>query len=179
MDSRLVRVEENRENTIDGDQFGLPDYNESVSDITESLSGFALIGTKKSITGGDENIFVTRLRDNGEILGQKEFDFTTNDPLNEPGLNDQGNSISLTTDGGFILLGTVESGSVGNGRKDYWLVKINAIGEVQWKTNYGGPDDEEGASVRQTSDGYLIFGTTNFGNLKKLMLMKVDRNGEL
>jgi hypothetical protein len=181
-DSRLIRVEQDREGTIDGDELGDPTYNENPADVTRSSSGFAMIGTKKNKTGGDEDIFLTRLTANGRPVGATvQLDFhSVNDAGSQTRLNDEGNAINLTSDGGYILLATVESGSFGNGRKDYWLVKTNPLGEVEWQTNYGGPDNEEGASVIQTSDGaYLLFGTTSFGNLKKLMLMKVDSKGKL
>jgi hypothetical protein len=182
MDSRIIRVEEDREGTLDGDQFGDPTFNESPADVAKTANGFAVIGTKRNKTGGDEDIFINRLSDKGELLESAiQLDFyKLNDSGSTTHLNDQGNAISQTAEGGFILLGTVESGSFGNGRKDYWLIKTNALGGVEWHENYGGPDDEEGASVIQTTDGsYLVYGTTNFGNLKKLMLMKVSSKGKL
>jgi hypothetical protein len=177
-DLRLIRTLQNSEGSIDASKVGLPEFNETAMDICESLSGYAIIGSTDN-TQGDNDILVTRVSKKGDQLGsptQINFD-NTGDQNHQ---NDQGNSINLTDDGGFIILSTVESSTRGNGKKDYYLCKLDATGTIVWDVNYGGPEDEEGASVTQTSDGsYLVFGTTSFGNLKKLVLMKVNERGAL
>ncbi len=78
---------------------------------------------------------------------------------------DFANSIEVTSDGGFIIAGyshSSVSGDVGdnnNGRADYWIVKVNALGEIQWEKLIGGSLDDYAESIIQTSDGgYLVAG---------------------
>jgi hypothetical protein len=79
-------------------------------------------------------------------------------------LLDLGYSIKQTADGGYIAFGGVKSsdgvvaGKNGNDA-DYWLVKLDSIGNVMWQHAIGGINHEEGSSVALTKDGgYIISG---------------------
>jgi hypothetical protein len=174
-DIRLIQAPEDSEGTDNPRPLGNPDFDETASDFCEWSGGYAFIGTTRNNSGGDEDILISRVTGNGALLPSVQINFDSKNPQ-----NDEGNSISVTHEGGFIILSTVESSTRGNGKKDYYLCKLFGSGKTEWEVNYGGSDDETGASVRETSDGgFLVFGTTSFGSLSKLMLMKVDRNGKL
>ena len=71
-----------------------------------------------------------------------------------------------TVDGGYILAGytsSVDMDVTGNhGSEDFWLVKTDDNGYLQWEKCLGGTTEEEAFSVRQTSDGgYIVAGWTN------------------
>src|SRR5689334_9295182 len=70
---------------------------------------------------------------------------------------DQGLSVIQTTDGGFMAAGiaTSTNGDVGSnhGFGDVWLVKINALGQLQWEKALGGSADDGAFDVVQTPDG--------------------------
>ncbi len=78
-----------------------------------------------------------------------------------------------TTDGGYILGGTSNSGISGDKSQankgpfytyDYWLVKITATGSKTWDKTYGGNASDIFKSVLQTSDGgYILGGNSNSG----------------
>lgn len=92
--------------------------------------------------------------------------------------SDEGNSVQQTTDGGYIVLGTTRS--YGNGESDILLVKIDNVGNEEWRKTFGGINKDIGNSVQQTTDGgYIISGTTfvNSSN-PDLWLIKTDSNGE-
>jgi len=62
------------------------------------------------------------------------------------------------------------------------LIKTDSKGKVQWTRTYGGPKDDSGKFVRQTSDGgYIIAGyTESFGNGDMdVYLVKTDEKGQL
>jgi len=68
-------------------------------------------------------------------------------------------SIVQTNDGGYALAGFTES--YGAGESDFWLVKVDSSGNMQWNHAYGGPQEEDAYCVIQTSDGgYAISGYT-------------------
>jgi gliding motility-associated-like protein len=78
---------------------------------------------------------------------------------------DEAKSIQSTSDGGCIAAGWEESndGNVtGNhGIGDYWLVKLDKSGNIQWQKTYGGTALDEAWSVRLTNDGgYIVTGMT-------------------
>jgi Bacterial Ig domain/Ig-like domain CHU_C associated len=66
-----------------------------------------------------------------------------------------------TTDGGYIFAGSTFSNDgdvTGNhGTWDYWVVKINSTGNIQWKKTFGGSLSENPNAIIQTSDGGYIF----------------------
>ncbi len=92
---------------------------------------------------------------------------------------DIGHSVEQTSDGGFIITGYTRSYGTMSGR-NVWLIKTDALGDMEWENTYGGNNDDEGHSVQQTSDGgYIIAGLTNsFGaGLKDVYLIKTDSLG--
>ncbi|MEP7170967.1 MAG: hypothetical protein ABI855_16485, partial [Bacteroidota bacterium] len=70
---------------------------------------------------------------------------------------DSGFSVQQTIDGGYIAGGTVQSynGNVtGNhGGSDYWAVKLDSAGNIEWQKCLGGSDDDYGSTIRQTAKG--------------------------
>jgi hypothetical protein len=64
-----------------------------------------------------------------------------------------------TSDGGYALTGWTWSFGAGNG--DFWLVKTDALGTMQWNRTYGGTNEEHAYALVQTTDGgYAIAGYT-------------------
>lgn len=176
-DFRIIQGPENAQQTNITNSIGSPLTDEEAWDFCSTSNSYAFVGAQKS--GQDNDIFFARVSDSSDpkLLDSASYTFEEGDANN---LNEEGNSISPGVDGGFAILATVESGSKGNGGHDYYLLKVNEFGDVQWSYNFGGSGDDEGASVRATSDGgYLLFGTSSFGNLKKLALIKVDAHGKL
>jgi len=83
-----------------------------------------------------------------------------------------------TSDGGYALAG--DTASFGAGRKDFWLVKTDASGNMEWNQTYGGVRAEIAFSVVETSDGgYALAGRTkSFGaSGSDFWLVKVDSSG--
>jgi predicted secreted protein len=90
-------------------------------------------------------------------------------------------SLVATSDGGYALAGYTQS--FGAGGTDFWLVKIDAFGNMQWNRTYGGTASEVARSLVVTSDGgYAIAGIWNWtapfmpGD-EDFWLVKTDSNG--
>lgn len=43
-----------------------------------------------------------------------------------------------------------------NGSFDYWMVKTDASGNIQWQNSIGGSDNDALYSLKQTTDGGFI-----------------------
>lgn len=73
---------------------------------------------------------------------------------------DFGNCVAATDDGGCIVAGESNSndgdvtGNHGNG--DYWIVKLDATGTIQWQKSLGGTSRDFALYIIQTSDGGFI-----------------------
>jgi hypothetical protein len=81
---------------------------------------------------------------------------------------DLANSVAATPDGGCIIAGKTNSnngdinGLQFHGASDFWIVKLNSGGTIEWQKVLGGTSDEEPKSIIRTSDGgYAIAGLTN------------------
>ena len=118
------------------------------------LLGLVTLSNDGDISGnhGNEDISLMKINATGILQWQKCYGGTGTESIN--------NLIS-TTDGGFIIVGTTQNSNDGDvlgnhGAKDAWIIKINAIGTIQWQKCYGGSTDDEFNSIIQTSDGGFI-----------------------
>ena len=108
-------------------------------------------------------------------------------------LNESGESIIKTNDGGYAILGYTQSkdGDVTNKIDesfDYWLLKFDQNQTLQWQKSYGGTDNDRGSHIIQTTDnGYAILGysasnngdvTTNNG-ANDFWMCKLNGNGTI
>lgn len=107
--------------------------------------------------------------------------------------NDSAQSVTATTDGGYIILGYTQSNDNDITDKqdesfDYWVLKFDATDQLQWQKTYGGSLDDRGSDIIQTSDGgYAILGysfsndgdTTENEGLQDYWLVKLDANGNI
>jgi hypothetical protein len=98
---------------------------------------------------------------------------------------DIGTSVDNTQDGGYIIAGYSDSSKYG--QKDYYLIKLDGAGSVQWEKRYGGSGNDLARSVSATSDGgYILAGMSNsingevrgnYGNYDYWVL-KLDATGD-
>ena len=107
--------------------------------------------------------------------------------------NDSAQSVTATTDGGYIILGYTQSNDNDITDKqdesfDYWVLKFDATDQLQWQKTYGGSLDDRGSDIIQTSDGgYAILGysfsndgdATDNAGLQDYWLVKLDANGNI
>lgn len=102
------------------------------------------------------------------------------DKLYSGTLKDITKMIKPTTDGGYIV--TALSRSFGWIEPDYWVLRLNSVGDTLWTKHFGGADHEHCYAVRQTSDsGYIVVGHTRSNNasrIEEILLVKLNSNGE-
>lgn len=106
---------------------------------------------------GGSDIWLIRLNSSGTLLWKRSLGGTSNEYCY---------SLALASDSGFILAGssTSNNGNVtGNhGSTDFWIVKTDGSGNIQWQKSLGGSGIEECYSIHSTFDGgYIAAGYTN------------------
>jgi hypothetical protein len=175
---------------------GVPEWKKSFggsgSDLSNAIQptadgGYIFTGWSNSVDGdvtgnfGFEDVWVVKLDNIGNIQWQKSFGGTG---------NDQSYAIQQTTDSGYILAGISSSNDIdvssNNGCFDYWIVKLNNSGFIQWEKSYGGSGCEYVSSIQQTNDGGYIVGgwtgsndgdvTENYGEYD-YWIVKLDSSG--
>jgi hypothetical protein len=75
-------------------------------------------------------------------------------------------SIIECKNGGFLMTGYSVYTNLENhyikGQRDFWLIRLNANGQVMWRQTYGGPDNEMGIDLVEIQEGeYLALGVKN------------------
>ncbi len=90
---------------------------------------------------------------------------------------EQSFSIQQTMDGGYITAGVTNS--YGAGSDDYWIVKLDSVGNQTWDKTIGTYGSEMATSISETSDGgYIVSGiveTYSAGNWD--WVSKLDSGG--
>ncbi|MFH6935758.1 T9SS type A sorting domain-containing protein [Flavobacterium sp. FlaQc-30] len=117
---------------------------------------------KSEKSRGNMDYWVVKLDKQGVIEWQKTYGGRYADLLR---------SMEQTTDNGYILAGYSNSplsGDKTEGNKgvgDYWIVKIDDIGTIQWQKTYGADGDDQPYVIHQTIEGgYIVGGNSNSKN---------------
>lgn len=131
--------------------------------------GYIVAGATSSFGKDGSDFWVLRLDSGGNIEWQKSYGGIG---------DDRANSIQQTADGGYIVAGA--SDSFGEGDTDFWVLKLDLIGNIVWQKTYGGAGNDDGPLVQQTTDGgYIVGGTTySFGSgYDDFWLLSLDSEG--
>ncbi len=148
------------EETYGGSAF---DYARSI--IQTSDGGYVVVGETESNDGditenkGGKDMWVIKLNPDGVIEWQKTYGGSNSDAAW---------SVTQISDGSYMIAGNSASndgdvsGHHGNaGWFDFWLLKINSEGNIQWDKSLGGTQSDDAMSVKQTADGgYIVAGRT-------------------
>jgi hypothetical protein len=176
---------------VNGDNYGQDDgayY--SGNDIKSNGVGFGIIGTYQNTGGIGSNVFFIRTDPQGNIQRTSAlfFDGSTNSALSDKDkttslVQDVGLCLTVTRDGGFLLVGSTTStadGLWGNGGQDVFLIRLDPFGNMLWNHTLGGSGDEVPSSVVQCNDGgFLICGTLALAGQSSMFIMKTNSLGEL
>ena len=140
---------------------------QSASSIIEtSDGGFAVFGTNAS------DFLLIKIDENGIMQWNQTY---------ERDESNHARSVVRTIDGGYALAGqTLSSFDIRS--SDFWLIKTDATGNVEWNNTYGQWYMDDVSSVIETSDGgFALFGTTLsiVGALEDYFLVKTDSYGSM
>lgn len=192
-----------------GDPEWQKSYGGSGTDLLKSIAltndgGYILAGSSNSARGGDkkeasfggDDFWIIKLDAGGNEQWQRTLGGKGQEQLH---------SIRQTTDGGYIIGGASGSDAIpaeesvphrqytknqnSFGNLDYWIVKLDQKGEIEWQSSFGGRFADIVRSIEQTGDGgYIVGGYSNSpesGNkteknygLGDYWVIKLDKEGK-
>ncbi|MEO0180287.1 MAG: hypothetical protein ABIM74_00855 [candidate division WOR-3 bacterium] len=126
--------------------------------------GFVITGHTQSSGVGGHDLFVLKLASDGSLSWAKTIG----------GVNDDdGRSIMQTQDGDLVIAGGTKSFGIGG--EDFFVVKLDASGNLLGARTFGTSSDDGANCIIPTQDGDLaIMGYVDQG----FLLLKVDGNGD-
>jgi len=68
-------------------------------------------------------------------------------------------SVSLTKDGGYVIVGSTSSFGAGN--YDAYVIKTDAKGNKEWSQTYGGFYNEYRQTIEETENGAYLINVSN------------------
>ena len=165
----LIKVNSNGEmeweRTYGGDD---TEYGRTIQQTVDG--GYIIIGQTESFGLGYNDAYLIKTDSQGNEIWSQTFGGQG---------TDQGRQVVNTLDEGYLISGYTDSfGTLGG--FNFWLVKANSLGELEWQRFYGEQGDDRGLSGIQTSDGgYAIAGYTNSGTSSgsDILFIKTDDNG--
>ena len=104
---------------------------------------------------GSGDVWLAKLTDTGSIAWKRIYGGSGQDNLG---------MIMQTSDGGYLVTSYTKSNdfdvSGNHGEADLWVLKLNAIGLVQWKKTLGGSDFDFGGAIFETDEHDFILSCT-------------------
>lgn len=140
---------------------------ERAEDIIQTFDGgYVVAGYSRSSDGdvggnnGSWDMWILKLDAAGDLEWERNYGGSN---------NDLAYCIRQTLDTGFVIAGSSQSnnGDVGAnfGNADYWVVKTDAAGNIQWEQNYGGNSADVAYSMILSADGaYVLAGQSQSAN---------------
>lgn len=150
-----------------------------------SDGGCVVVGESYSIDGdvsqnnGAYDIWIIKLDSVGELEWEKSYGGR---------LYETPECVIQTADGGYAIAGYTNSDDLNSfiDWTDYWVIKLDSNGDLEWQKCYGGTKIDIARSIIQTSDGgYMVAGQTSSSDVNvsfnngyvDCWLIKLDENG--
>jgi hypothetical protein len=129
-------------------------------------SGYIVTGRRYDY-GEFSNAYLLKLDSEGEVDWVQVF--------HESGY-EEGYTVQQTSDGGYMLAGSKDI--TGRGW-DFYLIKTDEDGTLEWSETYGGTNYDHCTSAQQTSDGgYIMFGESDSNIPNSSMALKTNTDGD-
>ena len=144
--------------------------------------GYVIAGETRSFGSGSRDGWMVKLDATGNQVWARKLGGQQDDVFYD---------IQATSDGGFILAGETRSlkGSSPS-QSDFWLVKTNTDGQVEWQRSFGNwempdhlttvPTSDVAHSVLQTrSGGFILAGSSTGSSGNAVWVIRTGPNGKL
>jgi len=131
------------------------------ADMGYILGGYSNSGKSDSKTSenkGKNDIWIVKINARGDQEWQQSYGGEGDDRLVQ---------IKQVKGGGYLIAGTTNSSPNQDkkgdkyGGLDYWIIKTDKSGKVEWEQSFGGIYNDEPRIIVETEDGFIIGGVSN------------------
>jgi hypothetical protein len=144
--------------------------------VETSDGGYAMAGDCTGLEGGvpgfypfDNTLWLVKTDGSGNMEWNQSY--------GEKGGFKEANSLVESSDGGYAIAGYIPDAF---GHDDFWLIKTDALGNMEWNRTYGGYGTEHASCLVVTSDGgYALTGFTSGQSYIDALLVKTDAYGNM
>ncbi|WP_290623504.1 MULTISPECIES: PGF-CTERM sorting domain-containing protein [unclassified Archaeoglobus] len=141
--------------------------------VTELSNGDIIIaGKTNSFGAGKYDILILRLDAEGNIKWQKTYGGRNDDEVF---------SIAEAANGDIIVAAGTES--FGAGDYDFWILRLDADGNIKWQKTYGGAKRDEAMSLVEAANGDIIVvgAAYSFGSglEDEAWILRLDADGNI
>ena len=138
-------------------------------DVAVITNGYVIAGSTDSSDSGSQ-AFLVKTDLTGDPQWTKYFGGS---------YNDEARFLAMASDGGYALGGFTWSD--GAGQSDFWLVKADDSGELEWERTFGGVLRDSAHSLLSTSDGgFALAGwSESFRGGDRFWVVRTDAYGRL
>jgi hypothetical protein len=170
-DVALLKIDGALGTVIWAKRYNFNNYDNAESFVFTPGGGIAIAGHHSN--GANTDVFFFSTDSSGNVQWAKSYgDVYTN----------EGWGLCNTNDGGFALTGTWRAAAVT--ADDMFVMKTDAIGNVQFLKCMGSTKDDHGYIIHQTADsGFAVSGFTCCGGVgpgdRDFLLAKTDKQGEI
>lgn len=132
------------------------------------LSDSSYIITGSVYHGSDQNVFVSKIDQNGNLMWTKEYGGSD---------DDYAQAMDVVNNDELIITGNTYSYASGQfTNSDVWLLRLDNNGDTLWTRTYGNEENNQSADIKSCSDGgFIICG--NFPDSDESFLLKTDSLG--
>jgi len=142
----------------------------SINSLVETADGgYALAGYTYSFSAGYNDFWLVKT----DRYGNMEWNRT----YGGAGF-DSASSLIVTSGGGFALAGG-KDGRINHSESDFWLIKTDAYGNVEWNKTYSTWVDHALSLVETSDGGYALAGSTGFWFDNDIWVVKTDKYGNM
>jgi len=154
--------------------YGGKGYDEANAIIRVKSGGYLIAGKSSSYNNSNIDLNLIRIDENGKVLWNKTYGGENSECAFDVIENQRGE---------FIAVGSSDSYGAGEDITDFWVLKVDANGQMIWNKTFGTHHSiEEAHGIVETGDGnYLVVGTTIIFDPEEvpseIMVIKIDETG--
>ncbi|MCX7846000.1 MAG: hypothetical protein N2312_05220 [Dictyoglomaceae bacterium] len=146
--------------------------------IRETNDGYIVAGVTSSFSYyGIAQAYILKLTHDGNCTWSQTYSVYTE--YSYPN-HTYANCIQLTSDGGYIVAGYINS--YGTGEEDIYILKLKSDYSYDWHKIYGGDASDVATYIQQTTDkGYIITGWKSYTKHGQddIYILKINKYGDI